>query len=385
MGGFAFVTNELAPHGLIKLMAADLGRSESEIGLIVTAFAVMVLLTTVPMTVLTRKVPRRYVLALAFGLLALSTVLVGVSSTFAQLVVCRLLSTLGQGLFWAVINSTAADLYPPHMRGRIFARLLIGSSAAGIIGLPGITRLGQLTDWRTPFFIVAGFAALLAVASIVLIPHYKPSTGSAARAIDPSWRRFLAALAVVCLASAGTAVSYTYITPLFVDVTGVAQSTVPTLLLCAGVFSLLGTLSVGRFLDTRPMRTVARSLAMCAVVWASFALGGTVLAVAAFALFLQQFSWAWFVAACNNRMMRHAPGSTDIAVGTSGSVYNVGVALGSFTGSVILARWGAEWLPWVSLGLMALASTVLAAEWKTLTTPSQPWRAVLGARLAEKN
>lgn len=379
-GGFIFVTNELAPHGLIKLMASDLGRSESQIGLLVTAFAVVVLLTTVPLTLLTRKIPRRFVLAAAFSLLAMSALLLSVLDHFSALVVARLLSALGQGLFWAVINSTAAALYPPQVRGRIVARLLIGSSLAGVAGLPGITRLGQLTQWQTPFFLIAGIAAFLAVATFFLVPHYRPEAGSAARALDPSMRRFVAALAVVCLASAANAVTYTYVTPFFVDVTGFDESAVPTLLLVAGLLSVTGTITVGRFLDRRPMRTVAAALAMVSLVWAGLAFAGGVPAVAAAMLFLQNFAWAWFVASCNNRMMRHAPGSTDVAVGASGSVYNLGVASGSLLGSYLLANTGPHILPLASLVITVVAVVVLVSEWRTLNTNAQPFRQLISTR-----
>src|SRR5690606_13653499 len=120
-------------------------------------------------------------------------------------------------MFWAVVNSTAVALFRPEIRGKIVARVLIGSSAAGVGGRPAVTRLGQLTEWRTPFWILAGVGLALAVALFLLIPSYKPADGSGSRGSDPSRRRFVAVLIVVALSAGSTAATFTYITPFLVD------------------------------------------------------------------------------------------------------------------------------------------------------------------------
>lgn len=366
MGGFLFVTNEIAPFGLIKLMAADLERTESEIGLLVTGFALVVVVVSVPLAVLTRSIQRRYLLAAALLVYSLGGVMVASSDSMGGLFAGRIVQGLSHAVFWSVVNATAIALFRPEIRGKIVARVLIGSSAAGVVGLPAVTRLGQLTEWRIPFWVLAGVGLVLAVALFLLIPAYKPQAGSAARGSNPSRRRFVAVLTVVSLGAGSTAVTYTYITPFFVDVSGASQALVPVFLLVAGVFGLAGILVVGRFLDRYPVRTVAVALALLVAVWAGMAFGGSVLWLAALMLMFQNFAWSLFVAAGNNRIMRHSPGSTDIGIATNASMYNVGTAVGSLVGAWILADVGASWLPYASLVGVVLAGAVLAAEWKSL-------------------
>lgn len=366
MGGFLFVTNEIAPYGLIKLMAADLGRTESEIGLLVTGFALVIVAASVPLAVFTRRIPRRYLLTGALVAYAVGGVLVATSSNMGGLLAGRLVQALGQAMFWAVVNSTAVALFPPQIRGKIIARVLIGSSAAGVVGLPSITRLGQLTEWQMPFWILAGVGTLLAAVYFLLIPTYKPDEGSGARGSDPHRRRFVAVLIVVSLSAGSTAITYTYITPFLVDVTGIGQTVVPTVLLVGGAFSLLGTLVVGRFLDRYPVRTVAVALVMLLGVWGALWAGGATAWVAVGVVLVQGFAWSLFVAAGNNRIMRHAPGSTDIGIATNASMYNTGTAVGSLIGAGILADAGAELLPLASLAGVMLAGAVLALEWRSL-------------------
>ncbi len=366
MGGFLFVSNEIAPFGLIKLMATDLGRTESEIGLLVTGFALVIVAVSVPLAVITRSIPRRYLLTGALAFYAVGGVLVASSGTMGELLAGRLVQALGQAMFWAVVNSTAVALFRPEIRGKIVARVLIGSSAAGVVGLPAVTRLGQLTEWRTPFWILAAVGAALAVVLFLLVPSYKPNAGSGSRGSDPNVRRFVAVLIVVALSAGSTAATFTYITPFLVDIAGARESVVPMFLLVAGLFSLAGILVVGRFLDRFPVRTVAVALAMLVAVWGALWLGGETLWVAVAMIMIQGFAWSLFVAAGNNRIMRHSPGSTDIGIATNASMYNAGTAVGSLIGAGILADAGAQLLPLASMVLVILAGAVLAAEWRSL-------------------
>lgn len=384
VAGFIVVTNEIALLGLIKLMAKDLGRTESEIGLVVTGFAAVIVVASVPFAVAVRRIQRRAVIGGSLAFVAVGALVVGLSDTFALLLVGRLISALGQAAFWAVANPTSTALFSPKISGKVTARMLIGTSAAGVVGLPAVTRLGQLTEWRTPFFVVAGIAAVLAVFTWVLIPSYSPDAGGASRAPQPSRRRFVAILTVVTLAAGATAITYTYITPFLVDVTGVSEAAVPGILLVGGLFGVVGMLTVGKFLDNYPLRTVAVVLVALLVVWTTLFLLGAVLWAAVIIAFAQSFTWSCFIAAGVNRIMRHAPGSLDVGVAANATFYNTGTMLGSLLGAAMLAGVGARWLPGASALAVALAIAVLAFEWRRLAGGQVPTRAEITQALARK-
>lgn len=366
LAGFALSANESAPFGLIRLMAADLGRTESEVGLLVTAFALAIVITSIPLAAALRRVERRWVLSAALAFFTVGGVLVASASTMTHLTVGRVVQALGQSLFWTVVNSTAVTLFPPHLRGKTVARVLIGSSAAAVVGLPAVTRLGQLTSWQVPFWVLAGLGAVLTVALAVLVPSYSPGSAQGSRGSNPHRRRFLVVLAVVGLSTTSTSLTYTYITPFFVEVTGVSEAVIPALLLCAGACGLAGTLLVGRFLDRYPVRTMAVALMALVGVWGMLSAGGRTVWVAAPVLLVQAMAWSVFVAAANNRIMRHSPGSTDMGIATNAMLFNAGNAVGSLIGAGVLARVGAGWLPVLSLAAVSLALTVLGAEWRQL-------------------
>jgi predicted MFS family arabinose efflux permease len=107
---FAFVTTELLPIGLLTLIAPDLERSRSEIGLLVTGYAAVVFLASVPLTALTQRIPRRRLLGATMVVFTAATAASALAGSYWQLAGARLLTALTQALFWSVVASTTTGL-----------------------------------------------------------------------------------------------------------------------------------------------------------------------------------------------------------------------------------------------------------------------------------
>src|SRR5687767_6247433 len=112
IGAFVYVTSEVLPIGLLTVIADDLGRSRSEIGLLVTGYAAVVVLMSVPMTRATQHVPRRFLITTSLGLLGLGLIAAALAPNFQVLLLSRLMAALSQSLFWSVVASTATGLFP---------------------------------------------------------------------------------------------------------------------------------------------------------------------------------------------------------------------------------------------------------------------------------
>lgn len=358
---FMIVTNEIAPLGLIRLMAADLGRTESEIGLVTTVFAVVVMVVTVPLALLTTRLPRRSLIVATMVFWSSGALVIATADSFAQLLGGRVITAIGHALFWAVVTPAAAGMFAPQFRGRSVTRLMLGATASGVIGLPMSTWLAQQTDWRVPFWIVGIGGLVLAVAVAVLMPSLRTEEGSAARGDVPSLRRFIRVLAVVLLTTASMATTWTFITPFFVEVAGFAESTVPVLLALAGATGVVSMWLTGRFLDRWPVKAVALGEVGLLVLWLGLATLGQFKSVAIVMLLLQGLAWSLLVAAMLNWALRHTPWSSDIGVGAQASTFNAGNAVGSILGAGMLAWWGAQWLPWASAAMAAVAVALVWA------------------------
>ncbi|MDN4479671.1 MFS transporter [Demequina muriae] len=358
---FMIVTNEIAPMGLIRLMAADLGRTESEIGLVTTVFAVVAMVTTVPLALLTTRLPRRPLIVATMTFWSAGALVMATADSFTQVLGGRVITAMGHALFWAVVTPAAAGMFAPQMRGRSVTRLMLGASGAGVIGLPMSTWLAQQTDWRVPFWIIGIGGLVLAVTIAVLMPSFRTEQGSAARGDVPSLRRFIRVLLVVLLTTSSMATTWTYITPFFVEVSGFAESTVPVLLALGGATGVVSMWLTGRFLDRWPVRAVALGEAGLVIMWLGLASLGQHKPVAILMVLLQGLAWSLLVAAMLNWALRHTPWSSDIGVGAQASTFNAGNAVGSVLGAAMLAWWGAQWLPLASAVMSAAALALVVA------------------------
>lgn len=374
---FLFVTNEIAPLGLIARIAEDLGRSQSQVGFLTTAFAVVVMVASIPVARLTTAWSRKHVIVTALAVWTLGTVMVLLSQGFAQLLIGRGITGLAHALFWAVATPAVAGMFPPEIRGRCVARLLLGASGAGVVGLPLATWLGQATTWRVPFLVLACGGALLTLVLLFVMPSFKTKEGTAERGQYPSKRRYLRVLAVTLLTTASMATTFTYITPFFVDVSGFAESTVPILLAIGGAVGVVSMWLVGRYLDRYPIRAVAVGLALLIGMWSGFAVLGQFPVVAIAMIMVQGFGWSILVAAMINWAIRHTPWTTDIGVATYNSTFNAGNVVGSVLGAGLLAWLGAQWLPVASL-ILVLGAAILV--WQVGPVRNFRWRTALARR-----
>ena len=112
LGTFTFVTTESLPIGLLTSMSEDLNRSVSSIGFLVTGYAVVVVLASVPLTLLARSLSRRTVLGGMLGTLVVTALASALVHSYPLLLAARLLTALAQALFWSVVASAVAGLFP---------------------------------------------------------------------------------------------------------------------------------------------------------------------------------------------------------------------------------------------------------------------------------
>ena len=330
---FVFSTNETSVVGVISVVAKDMNRSEAAIGLMTTVWGLVNMLASIPAALLLRRLPRRSVIAGTALVLAVGIVMVATAQNFGWLLAGRGVSALAHAAFWAIVTPTVAGMFSSRERGKSVSRLLIGASAAGIVGLPLVTLLAQHAGWRTPYWALAGLAAAIAVAVFFVMPSFRAEQGTAARGLVPSWPIFARILVVCGLTVTSIAVTWTFITPFATEVAGFSHSAVPTLLFVGGVSGVVAMSLVGRFLDRYPVRSVAIGLAMLVAVWGVMALVGSFKPVLVACVVLQGVAWAVLVASMVNWAIRHAPGSTDIANGTYATVFSAGNASGSLIGA----------------------------------------------------
>ncbi|MGW0217117.1 MFS transporter [Micromonospora chokoriensis] len=360
LGAFAFITTELLPVGLLTHIAPDLDRSRSQVGLLVSGYAIVVVLASVPLARLTQRIPRRHLLGVTMLLFAAGNATAALAPTYGVLAGSRLVTALAQALFWSVATATVTGPFPVAVRGRVVALFAAGATLAPVLGVPLGTWLGQQAGWRVAFAVLAGVGLATAAAVFVLLPSYPPAAGGAARGTAPDGRRFLLLLVATALGIGGFMTLQTYVTPFLLDVSGFDDAMLAPLLFISGAAGVVGTLAAARTLDRWPIVSLLTPLSVgTASLFGLYALGALRPGAAALLAGIG-LGYAAFGSAVQNRMLHLAPGSTDIASAGVSTAFNAGICGGSLLGGALLSTSGARPLAFVG-GLLTLTALVLLA------------------------
>ena len=373
---FISMTSEFLPTGLIPLIAADFEVSISQVGLLVTAFAAVVVATTFPVAWLTRRVSRKPVVLFALGGICAATLLAAAAPTFETLVLARLLGGLAHGLFWSVAAAYAAHLVSRSQIGRATAITAAGGSLAAILGTPMGNLLGQLVGWRLAFIAIALLGLAVVILIALVLPAVEPERRDTAdsRAMpsrrDPTLRQVIAICVVLIIVVVGGTTYGTYSVVWLLDVADLPAATVPLLLSASGIAGLIGLAVTSRFADRHP-RTVM-SIAVCVISAVHLALPfvasapGAVVAL----VLLAGLTWGTVPTLLQAMNMRHAsPRVRTFAAALQTTAFNVAIGSGAAVGSFAIGAVGLLYLPAVAGAILVVSGVAIFVLYATLQRP----------------
>ncbi|GAA2244659.1 MFS transporter [Promicromonospora sukumoe] len=367
VSAFTFVTAENLPGGLLTLIAPDLGRSTSEVGLLVSAYAAVVVLASLPLSRLTRRFPRRWVLAATTAVCTVGTLWSAVAIGYGDLMAARMVTALGQALFWSVVTPAAASLFAPAVRGKMIARLAIGNSLAPLLGVPLGTFVGQQAGWRTAFLVFSAVSLLACLAMAIAMPDVDAEQSGTARGTHPSMRRFVVLMVVTVLLVTGGFMMITFVTQFLLETAGFPDRYLSALLLGQGAAGLTGTLLIGQVLDRRPWQTVLVALGLLTAALVLLWGLGHVPAIALVGLALFGLAFSAIPPALSFLSMQVAPGATESATAISSSVFNIGIGGGAALGALVVATVGVGTVPLVGAFFVLAGLVVVAVDVRLAT------------------
>jgi DHA1 family inner membrane transport protein len=359
---FCFVTGENLPVGLLPVMSGSLRSSLSATGLLVTVYAVAVVVASAPLTYLTRRVRRRFLLVGLLGVFVAGTLAAAAAPGYGWLMAARVVTALSQAVFWSIAAVAAAGMFPADERGWAVTVALSGGPLAILLGVPAGTWIGQHAGWRVSFVVVSGLGLTVAAVLAVLIPARRPLESHAAAGTDPDALRYGLLVVATLLYVAGTFTAYTYVSAFLTRVSGLPAADVPPVLLLGGLASLAG-LGCSGWLLSRHRRA---ALAVPAVILAASMLGlyvlGTIGPAAAVLQAAESFGVAGFAVSMQARVLVVAPRGTDIASAVWSSAYNLGIAAGPVIGGFVLSGPGLHATPLAGGLLAGMALAVVLSE-----------------------
>ncbi|MCW2947146.1 MAG: major facilitator superfamily 1 [Actinoallomurus sp.] len=355
VGTFLMSTTEFIIAGLLPEMASDLSVSVSHAGLLITAFAIGMIVGAPTMAIATLRLPRRSTLILALAVFAVGHVIAALSSSFTVVLAARVLTALATGAFWSVAAVVAAAT-GPAASSRALGVMMSGVGLATVVGVPLGSWAGQVIGWRGAFWALAVLAAVAALVIGRYIPTEEhretPSVRSEIAALHQG--RLWLLLSATALITGGYSAAYSYISPLLIDRTGIPQRAVPLVLIGYGIGALAGTNAGGRFGDRKPLTTyittaIAAALVLLLLIPLSSSAVPTVILVVLMGL--TGMAVPPIATALSVRFAHSAP---TVAAALAVSGFNTGIALGSWVAGSALDS---------SLGLTgpALVGTVMIA------------------------
>ncbi|WP_181720156.1 Cmx/CmrA family chloramphenicol efflux MFS transporter [Nocardia gipuzkoensis] len=357
---FAQGTSELMLAGLLTEMAGDLGVSVPRAGLLISAFALGMLVGAPVLAVVTLRWSRRTAL-LAFLAVFVGTHVVGaLTSDYWVLFATRVVGAFVYAGFWAVAATTAISLVPPTARGKAMSIVAGGLTLAILIGLPAGTVIGQQLGWRAAFWAVALLSAAATVGVLAKIPAGRPAAPPRLRTELRTMLRpeLWLSYATTALAIAALMVTFAYLGALLSDTTGMADGWIPVVLAIYGLGAFLGIVIGGRTADAHPLTSLYVGITGCVLTSALLALTAEYTApVVALSFLLGAFGFG-INPTLNSRVFTLAGDAPTLAGATNISSFNVGITAGPWLGGLAIgAGLGYDAVAWIGvvLGIAALA------------------------------
>jgi DHA1 family inner membrane transport protein len=268
LGTFLMCTTEFMIAGLLAQMADGFGVRPSQIGLLITAFAMGMIVGAPVMAIATLRLPKRATLVLALVIFAGGHVVAALSGSFEILLAARVLTAVVTGAFWSVASVVATTAAGPAASSRALGLMGSGVAFATVLGVPLGSLAGEHLGWRGTFWALA----VLAAAAAVVIGRFAPADGHGAA---PSVRSELRALrnarlwivlSATVLVLGGCMATFSYLAPLLTERAGISLGLVPIVFVCFGIGSLIGTNVVGRFADRNQIATFIATAAAAALI-----------------------------------------------------------------------------------------------------------------------
>ncbi len=339
IGAFAIGTTEFSPMGLLPNIAHDLGVSIPRAGLLITGYAMGVMLGAPIMTLYFGHFSRRKALILLMSLFTLGNLLAAIAPNYWSLMIARLITSLNHGAFFGIGSVVAASVVPVHKQASAVAAMFMGLTLANIGGVPLATWLGQNIGWRLSFLAIATLGLVTMWSLYQALPKAAPAQRPDVKAeckvlIQPS---VLMALLTTVLGASAMFTLYTYIAPALTHFNQASPTFITLMLVLIGVGFSIGNHLSGKLADLALNKTLIGFFSLLVIVMLCFpwlaqtqlgaAFGLTIWGVAAFGL----------VPPVQMRVMKMAHAAPGLASSINVGAFNLGNAIGAAVGGLVLS------------------------------------------------
>lgn len=383
---FALGTSEFMLSGLLPPIADDMNVSIPRAGLLISAFAIGMVIGAPLLAVATLRLPRRTTLIALISVFGLGQVAGALAPTYEVLFASRVVSAFACAGFWAVGAAVAIAMVPVNSRARAMAVMIGGLSIANVLGVPLGAFLGENFGWRSAFWAVGAASAVALVGVTTLIPRIplpeqKPRLKQEMSIYRD--RQVWLSIVITALAAGGVFCAFSYLAPLLTDVAGLDSGWVPTVLALFGIGALVGTTIGGRVADAHLFGVLMSGIAASTVFLAALALFASNQVAAVGLSFLLGLSAFYTAPALNARMFNVAGAAPTLAGATTTAAFNLGNTGGPWLGGTVIdADFGFAATAWAGAAMTVLALVAVVFSLRLQRSRASSSRLVAGAPAA---
>ncbi|TXU03931.1 sugar transporter [Enterobacter hormaechei] len=363
IAAFIFNTTEFVPVGLLSDIAASFHMETAQVGIMLTIYAWVVALMSLPFMLLTSQMERRKLLIGLFVVFIASHVLSFMAWNFTVLVISRVGIAFAHAVFWSITASLAIRLAPAGKRAQALSLIATGTALAMVLGLPIGRIVGQYFGWRTTFFAIGMGALITLVCLIKLLPKLPSEHSGSLKSLPLLVRRpalmSIYLLTVIVVTAHYTA--YSYIEPFVQVVAGFSANFATVLLLILGGAGIIGSILFGKLGNKHASALVSSAIGLLlACLLLLMPAAGSESHLAILSLF-------WGVAimiiglGMQVNVLALAPDATDVAMSLFSGIFNLGIGAGALVGNQISLH-----VSMSAIGYLGAIPALIALIWSVL-------------------
>ncbi|ECC3875856.1 sugar transporter [Salmonella enterica subsp. indica] len=363
IAAFIFNTTEFVPVGLLSDIAESFHMQTAQVGIMLTIYAWVVAVMSLPFMLLTSQMERRKLLICLFVLFIASHVLSFLAWNFTVLVISRIGIAFAHAIFWSITASLAIRLAPAGKRAQELSLIATGTALAMVLGLPIGRVVGQYFGWRTTFFAIGMGALITLLCLIKLLPKLPSEHSGSLKSLPLLFRRpalmSLYVLTVVVVTAHYTA--YSYIEPFVQNVARLSANFATVLLLILGGAGIIGSLVFGKLGNRHASSLVSIAIALLVVCLL------LLLPAADSEAHLAILSIFWGIAimviglGMQVKVLALAPDATDVAMALFSGIFNIGIGAGALVGNQVSLHWSMS-----AIGYIGAIPACAALVWAVL-------------------
>ena len=360
---FIFNTSEFIPIGLLSDIAADFSITESHAGLMITVYAWVVALASLPLMLVFAKTESKKLMLSITALFVVSHVLSGLASDFYMLMLSRMGVACAHAIFWSIVTPLAVKTAPEGKQSTALSFIVSGSSIAMIVGLPLGRTIGLYAGWRATFLIIGAVALIILCILAAVLKKTPGESNFSIRKLPALFKTpaLLGIYLITVIAITGHFTGYSYIEPFMGQVVGMGSTLITLVLTLFGIVGIFGSVIFSKFYDRHPGFFIKYAvsgicISLLLLQAASFSIWSEFLLCVFWGLAINSYNLVF-----QSEIIRNAPQGTAVAMSIYSGIYNVGIGTGALVGGAVCDGIGIQYIGYTG-GAIVLIALVYGAK-----------------------